>query len=96
MRAAKVDDNQPAIVKALRAVGCSVQSLASIGKGCPDLLVGYRGVNYLIEVKDGAKCPSKQKLTPDEIDWHTTWRGNVHIVNSTDAALKIVFGGESK
>ena len=50
-RAAKIDANQTEIVKALRQVGASVQSLASTGKGCPDLLVGFRGVNWLLEVK---------------------------------------------
>ena len=41
-RAAKIDDNQAVIVKALRKAGCEVMSLAAIGNGCPDLLV-YRG-----------------------------------------------------
>ncbi|HJP47915.1 hypothetical protein [Acinetobacter venetianus] len=44
-RAAKIDANQTEIVKALRKFGASVQSLASTGKGCPDLLVGFRGMN---------------------------------------------------
>ena len=51
-RAAKVDDNQAEIVATLRYVGCSVTSLASIGRGCPDIVVGYNGVNYLLEIKD--------------------------------------------
>ena len=45
---AKIDDNQPEIVKALREIGCSVQSLASVGGGCADLLVGYQGINVTI------------------------------------------------
>ncbi len=50
-RAAKIDRNHVEIVAALRGVGASVQDLAAVGKGCPDLLVGYRGQNYVIEVK---------------------------------------------
>jgi Holliday junction resolvase len=89
-KAAKIDDNQKAIVNVLRQIGASVQSLAATGKGCPDLLVGYHGINYLMEVKDGDKVPSKQKLTIDQEDWHSLWRGTVHIVKSVDEALKIL------
>ncbi len=42
----RVDDNQREIVKALRAVGACVQSLAEIGQGCPDLLVFYKPQPY--------------------------------------------------
>jgi hypothetical protein len=87
-RAAKVDANQAAIVEALRACGASVQSLAAVGKGVPDLLVGLRTRNYLIEVKDGSKPPSARKLTPDQVQWHTKWAGQVLTVTSPDDALK--------
>lgn len=89
-KAAKIDDNQKAIVNVLRQMGASVQSLAATGKGCPDLLVGYQGINYLMEVKDGDKVLSKQKLTIDQEHWHSLWRGSVHIVKSVDEALKIL------
>lgn len=90
MRAAKVDDNQKEIVKALRNMGCSVQHLHSVGAGCPDLLVGYKGFNILLEVKDGNKSPSQQKLTPDQIIWHRDWRGHVDVVNSSEQAILAV------
>lgn len=89
-RAAKIDANQVEIVKALRQVGASVQSLAATGKGCPDLLVGFRGVNFLMEVKDGEKVKSKRKLTPDQVEWHDSWRGRVYVVEGVDQALDIV------
>lgn len=89
-RAAKIDANHPEIVAALRAIGASVQSLASIGQGCPDLLVGYRGANYALEVKDGNKPPSKRQLTPDELRWHRTWAGNVYIVESPEHAIQVL------
>jgi len=89
-KAAKIDDNQKAIVNVLRQIGASVQSLAATGKGVPDLLIGYRGINYLMEIKDGNKVPSAQKLTIDQEHWHSLWRGSVHIVNSIDQALKIL------
>jgi len=40
-RAARTDDNQTLIVEALEGAGASVQSLASTGNGCPDLVIGY-------------------------------------------------------
>jgi len=91
-RAAKVDANQTEIVNALRQVGASVQSLASTGKGCPDLLVGFRGVNWLLEIKDGRKVRSARKLTEDQVVWHQTWRGKVYIVESVDQALNLLNG----
>jgi hypothetical protein len=87
---AKIDDNQPQIVKALQQIGCSVQSLAACGKGVPDLLVGYRGVNILLEVKDGSKPPSAQRLTPDEERFVETWRGPRAVASSLPEVLEIL------
>ena len=47
----RVDKNQTEIVKVLKQLGCSVVSLADKGHGVPDLLVGYKAQNYLVEVK---------------------------------------------
>ena len=85
---ARIDANQPEIVKALRQAGATVTSTATIGKGFPDIAVGFRGTNYLMEIKDGNKPPSAQKLTKDERDWITEWRGQVAVVNSIEQALK--------
>lgn len=89
-RAARVDDNQREIVEELRRVGCSVWSLAGVGKGFPDLAVGVRGRNLFLEVKDGSKPPCKRRLTPDEEAFHASWRGHVAVVESVEDALKIV------
>lgn len=90
--AAKIDANQNEIVKALRQVGCTVQSLASTGKGVPDLLVACpTGCLYLMELKDGNKPPSARKLTPDQVKWHAEWNSEVHIVLSAEQAIDIVF-----
>lgn len=89
-RAAKVDDNQAAIVKALRDAGAIVEPLHAVGKGCPDLLVGYQRFNWLIEVKDGSKPPSARGLTDRQILWHSVWRGQVAIAESELDALRII------
>lgn len=89
-RASRTDANQAEIVAALRGVGASVHPLHMVGDGCPDLLVGLRNVNYLIEVKDGSKPPSARQLTPDQREWHGAWRGNVAVVKSVEEALTLV------
>lgn len=83
----RIDENQPAIVSALRQVGATVLVLSMVGSGCPDICVGFRGVTYLFEIKDGQKPASKRKLTGDEQIWHDNWRGQVAIVESVDDAL---------
>ena len=75
-RAAKTDLNQVEVVAEFRRLGAVVQPLHSVGQGVPDLLVGYGGRNYLIEVKDGAKAA----LTPDQVLWHNIWTGQVDVV----------------
>ncbi len=91
-RAAKVDANQEQVVSVLRGYGASVQSLAAVGKGVPDLLVGYRGTNFLLEVKDGKKPPSQTQLTPDQQEWHLQWNGDkpVIVYSPTDAVKAIL------
>jgi len=91
MRAAKIDANQEAVVTALRTAGATVQSLASVGKGVPDLLVGYKGQTLLMEVKDGFKAPSARLLTEDQLRWHHNWKGGaLAVVDSPDAALRMI------
>ncbi len=86
-RAAKVDANQSAIVTALRKAGASVTPTHAAGSGFPDLVVGYRGQNYLLEVKDGSKPPSGRQLTPDQRDWHRDWRGQKAVVCNIRQAM---------
>lgn len=88
---ARLDDNQHAVVEALRARGAKVLSLATIGNGCPDLLVlsPVTRALYLLEVKDGAKPAGKRKLTPDELRFAEAW-GCVHVVESEVAALAAI------
>jgi Holliday junction resolvase len=91
MRAAKIDANHEQVVSALRAAGASVQSLAGVGKGVPDLLVGFQGKTLLMEVKDGRKMPSERRLTEDQVRWHGAWRGGpLAVVDGVDAALRML------
>ena len=84
-RAGKVDANHSEIVSALRQLGCSVQSLASVGGGCPDMVVGWRGRNILLEVKTetGRQIHAQAK-------WFAMWHGQVAIVQSAEDAISVV------
>lgn len=91
MRAARTDANQTEIIKALRAMGCTVQPLHTVGNGCPDLLVGAHGATLLIECKDGKKPPSERRLTDDQIKWHGAWTGGpLAVVTDIEGAIRAV------
>lgn len=96
-RASKVDANQDAVVIALRAAGATVQSLAPIGKGCPDLLVagarkayfnGKADVSmFLMEIKNK---DGKDELNAAQLKWHIEWNAPVHVVYGPDDALRVI------
>lgn len=90
----RMDGNQRVIVEALRTAGAAVQSLAQVGGGVPDLLVWFRGVLYLLEVKDPIGQKRSVGLTPSQQVWHAAWPGEVHIVTSAEDALAAVGAAE--
>ena len=94
-RAGRTDANQTAIVTALRGVGASVAITSGAGNGLPDLLVGFRGETYLLEIKDGAKPASARKLTLAEAWFVEHWTGRpVVIVESPEDALRALGVGQ--
>ena len=90
---AKVDANQPEIVRDLRSVpGVVVTSTAAIGNGFPDIVVGYDHRNWLFEIKNPEMEPSKRRLTPMEILFHENWKlsGQVDVIETAEDAMKIM------
>ena len=81
----RVDGNQKEIVECLRKVGMSVLILSSQGHGCPDILVGHAGRNYLFEIK----APGGH-LTEDEIEFATGWGGHVALVYSFSDIIELI------
>lgn len=74
----QLDRNHKAIVSALEAVGMSVEPL-----GRPlDVLVGYGGRNWLIEIKQ-----PKGKLRASQERFLAKWRGHAEVIRSVDEAL---------
>ena len=81
----KTDKNQQDIIDSLRDDGCSVISLHMVGNGCPDLIVGYKGNNYLFEVKsDGGE------LNENEVEHFATWKGQSHVIWNAEEAIEII------
>ena len=70
-RRAKRDISEPEIVSALLKAGCSVYRLHQP----VDLLVGFRGKNYLAECKTGKAKPNKNQK-----DFAEEWRGLPYVV----------------
>lgn len=82
----RVDANQLEIVNALERISCDVCEI-----GWPlDLLVGYRGRNWLLEIKDPEQIPSERKLTGEQVQFFNTWRGQRAKVETVDEAIAVV------
>ncbi len=82
MRAKRTDANQKAITEVFRSAGWVVFVTSSLGFGYPDLHVSRNGQAWLVEIKDGRKPLSQQKLTVDELKFHATWQGPLIIIRS--------------
>lgn len=76
-RAARVDANQAEIVEALRGIpDLSVAVTSELGRGFGDIVVGYRGFNFIFEIK----LDDAQPLTDDQREFHAGWRGQIQKV----------------
>lgn len=81
--AARKDANHKAVVDTLRNAGAYVYDI-----GLPvDLLVGYNGHTFLVEVKDGPR----KRLTALQQDFFESWGGSTLArIDSPDAALRMI------
>jgi len=85
----KSDANQQQIMDELRQLGVSVRSIHRLGEGLPDLLCGFQGRNYLLEVKQPGK---RDDLTEAEAAFSHSWRGQTDIITTTEEAWDIIRG----
>lgn len=92
------DANTKAVVKALRDAGASVYHLGDVGR-VPDLLAGFQGTTFLIEVKNPSTHARKAKgegdglHTPEQEKFIREWQGGpVFTVYSAEEALKVIRG----
>jgi len=82
-RAARIDANSTQVVTALRAAGAYVWII-----GLPvDLLVGYKGHTFLVEIKDGPK----KRLTALQKAFFAKWAGGTLVrIDGPEAALRMI------
>lgn len=82
--AAKRDRNEPEIIAALVKVGATVTPLSQ--EGVLDLLVGFRGIFSVLEVKDRGGS-----LTDAQIKFIEKWQGYpVFVVWNIEDALRAI------
>ncbi|MHC5061972.1 MAG: hypothetical protein ACYTFK_12910 [Planctomycetota bacterium] len=88
-RSAKIDSNQPEIVKALLKIpGVSVQT------GVDDIFVGYKGRNYWYEIKapdtlsEKTGLADKDAFKKSQINLLKTWTGHYEIVWTLEEILE--------
>jgi hypothetical protein len=83
------DENQQGIVMALVAMGCSVEIISDP----TDLLVGFRGINLLLEVKLPRRAKggtSHSRLNPKQKRFFGLWRGQRAVVRNPLEACQYV------
>ena len=79
-RAAKVDQNQSAIVKALREIPG-----VTVAVGHDDILVGFRGRTLWFEVK---RPESKKRLQESQKKLKAEWAGHYRVVWTIDQIIE--------
>jgi len=80
-RIRKVDNNQNEVVNKLRDLGFSVGLTHTVGNGFPDFVVGFDGINFLVELK------SNGNLTKHEVQFFSSWLGQVNKCYTVDDIL---------
>jgi hypothetical protein len=83
------DANEPEIVAALTKIGATVMRIDTPA----DLLVGYRGRTFLLEVKlpPGPRGgTSHSKLTPDQVTFERDWAGQYDVARTVHEAFDAI------
>ena len=96
--AKRTDDNHSEVVRGIRDAlpEATVFDLSGAGRGIPDLLIGYAGCNYLVEIKDGEKTPSQRDLTDAQKTFHASWQGQVAIATTAAGAVAAILRAQKQ
>jgi hypothetical protein len=83
----RVDENQSGLIQAARDMGASVLLLHRVGMGCPpDILIGYHGIDQLVEVKT-----VKGELSDGQAKFIREWNGRkVKVARTVHDIISIV------
>jgi hypothetical protein len=90
--AKRTDENHSDVVSELRQVlpDATVFDASGTGAGFPDIVMGWRGKNYLFEIKDPEKPKSARSLTDAQDKFHLSWQGQVTVVHSAAEILATI------
>jgi hypothetical protein len=87
----KKDANHNEIVAALQQAGAYVLDMSHVGRGFPDLIVGFRSQTILVEIKNPKTSYGKKGLNKNQLKWKESWTGGAYcVVDSIDAALRAI------
>lgn len=88
---ARTDANQPEIMAAARSIGASVFDTSKVANGFPDLVVAFRGLTHLVEVKNPKTHHGKAGLSKMQKDFSSTWEGGpVHVVYTGSQMIQLL------
>jgi hypothetical protein len=88
---AKKDANHHEIVDALQKAGAYVLDMSHVGKGFPDLIVGFQSKTILMEIKNPKTAYGKKGLNKNQLKWKEHWSGGAYCVaDSAEAALRMI------
>ena len=85
--AKKVDLNHTEIVKTFRDLGATVFDASGIGRGFPDIVLGYNNITCLVEIKS---C-EKKKFTEAQLKFMSEWKGSSVVrINDVGGAIRLI------
>ena len=85
------DANHNEIVDAMTKVGAYVIDMSHVGKGFPDLIVGFQSKTILMEIKNRKTSYGRKGLNKNQLEWKEQWLGGPYcIVDSPEAALRMI------
>ena len=85
MRGKRVDENQKAILDDLKRLHINYFVASDVGAGFPDIVIGFRGINWFIEIKT-----ETGKQTKSQIKFEKEWQGQYAICRSTEQVLEVI------
>jgi Holliday junction resolvase len=89
--ASRVDNNHKEIVIALKEAGASIIDMAKLGGGLPDLIVGYKGQTFLVEIKNLKTQYGRAGLNKNQKKWLQEWTGGpFSMVTDVESALRAI------
>ena len=86
--AKRVDLNHTEIVNKFRELGASVFDLSAVGRGCPDIMVGYNGRHtVLVEIKSG----EQKRFSEAQLKFMAEWKGSaVTRINDVEGVIRLI------